>query len=72
MILRTNGQQYVACECGEELEAFDPDDFGFMIADAKREGWQVALEGGEWVHRCPTCKQAPETPLQRAQRLFSK
>lgn len=71
-IERRGSNQILVCDCGEEHEEFHRADFGEMIAAAKRDGWQIVQERGEWVHRCPTCRDEPETPLQRAQRMFGR
>lgn len=70
-IERRGRNQYLACDCGEETYEFDRDDFGDMIAAARRDGWQIDNERGEWVHRCPDCK-LPGGRVHRAQRLFGK
>lgn len=46
----------ITCDkCGEESN-FDTDgDFFQAIADAKRNGWKVTKQNGQWQHFCPEC-----------------
>lgn len=39
---------------------YDRDEFFTMLADAKEDGWRVALERGQWRHYSPESQSARE------------
>ena len=55
MISRDGEAFAVSCdECGDG-DIHETDDFGEVIAEIKREGWQIRHGAQGWVHKCPDC-----------------
>lgn len=57
-IERYRGQSQITCDdCGEsQPRTYEADEFDVMVADAKRDGWRMQKEDGEWCHYCPDCQ----------------
>ena len=55
-ILREGRKIIVDCDsCPEQFHGEIDEDFGDVLAAARREGWHVARVADEWLHGCPKC-----------------
>jgi hypothetical protein len=50
---------FITFECDICDNTFDAetDDFDVAWASAKKLGWKVLKDNGEWEHRCPECAE---------------
>ena len=61
MIVRAYGEIELTCDnCDDAFDRpFDAEDFGVMIADARRAGWRIQPDDtGGYAHTCPACAEA--------------
>lgn len=69
MTLQKDGR-WLSFECDHCTETTDEHDgLDELLLAAKRAGWEVRPDGGEWAHTCPTCRRGSR--LARQQKLFS-
>jgi Fe2+ or Zn2+ uptake regulation protein len=69
-IIKDGRERQLECDgCPATTDPFDHEDFQLMIDTAKRDGWQITSQNGEWSHICPDCKSTAK--LDRARALFS-
>jgi hypothetical protein len=55
-ISRTARQITVECDsCSNTFPGEIDEEFGEVLAAAKRDGWHVAKIAGEWLHGCRKC-----------------
>lgn len=65
MIEKHAGRQQLVCDCGfAQRRTYSGDEFDVMIADAKAEGWAIQKVAGEWMHTCPSCREAARPSRQ--------
>jgi len=61
--------------CGQlldhDFDMDDPSQFQAMAGRARRMGWAVENDGGEWTHTCPDCR-TPAVTLASTKALFAK
>jgi len=58
MIDKGYGKIQVQCDnCGVSVsDTYDNEDFSIMIADIKRDDWNISKLKDEWIHTCSDCR----------------
>lgn len=55
-ILNEGRKVIVDCDsCSAQFSGEIDEDFGEVLAAARREGWKVARIDDQWLHGCPKC-----------------